>query len=183
LELKVKTKVILRTEHGSHLYGLAGPQSDYDYYEIYEFLNKRYRPRKQAAQNINDDQDVVALSVDRFESLCLKGVPQAVEVLFSPPEAWVHVEEGWHGIANHIKEQLPNHMPTILDTYRRTALNFHKGDAKQQRHAFRLVLNAKELQHGAMHARLTPDQIALVNSYTNAFDSDAKFKDLVYDTF
>jgi len=116
--------VILRCLHGSWLYGLQRPESDIDYYEIYGFRNQRYRPRKQSAQTINGKIDLMRISVDRFEDLCYKGVPQAVEVLFAPPEAWV-LENGWQDIAQNIKSELPKHMPAILETYKRTALNFY----------------------------------------------------------
>lgn len=183
----MKTKIILRTEHGSHLYGLARPQSDHDYYEIYDFLNRNWRPKKQASQNIEGDQDELRISLDRFEYLCYKGVPQCVEVLFAPAESWVVVDDSWPGIASHIKLQLPNHMPTILTTYRRTALNFFyskKDRDKKRRHAFRLILNAGELKAtGKMQARLRDDQIVLVNELTTSFYTEEKFKDMMYETF
>lgn len=182
----MKTKTVLRTLHGSHLYGLSRPDSDYDYYEIYDFLNQRYRPRKQAQQRIDDDLDEVKISLERFKSICFKGVPQAVEVLFSPSETWVY-ENGWLDISAQIKSELRNHMPAILDTYRRTALNFFystKDLEKKQRHAFRLLLNATELKStGVMHSRLDKEQVELICWLTTSFNSEEKFKDMVYDTF
>lgn len=182
----MKTKVILRTEHGSHLYGLARPDSDYDYYEIYDFLNQRYRPKKQALQRIENDLDEVKISLERFTDICFKGVPQAIEVLFSPPEAWVY-ESGWLDVSAQIKSELGNHMPAVLETYRRTALNFFystKDPEKKRRHAFRLLLNANELKaSGAMHSRLNTEQVELINWLTTSFSSEEKFKDMVYDTF
>ena len=180
----MKTKVILRTEHGSHLYGLARPDSDYDYYEIYDFLNRKWRPKKQSDQTISGDLDVVRISLDRFTHLCFSGVPQAVEVLFSPPEAWV-VEDGWQSVSDQIKTELPDHMPTILETYRRTALNFFyskKDPEKRRKHAFRLLLNAGELKaSGKMHSRLDGDQVDLLNQLTTSFYSEEKFKDMLFE--
>jgi hypothetical protein len=182
----MKTKVILRTVHGSHLYGLANTDSDYDFYEIFDFINKRYRPKKETYQQIVDDVDEVRISKERFTNICFKGVPQAVEVLFAPPEAWV-VENGWVDISAQIKSELRNHMPDILDTYRRTALNFFyssKNKEKKRRHAFRLVLNAQELKAaGVMHSRLNNEQVELINELTTSFYSEEKFKDMVYVTF
>jgi predicted nucleotidyltransferase len=181
----MKTKVILRVEHGSHLYGLARPDSDYDYYEIYDFLNRNWRPKKQTKQKIQGDQDELRISLERFEDLCFKGVPQCVEVLFSPPEAWIYVENSWHSTSDRVKSELPNHMPAILDTYRRTALNFFyskKDTEKKQRHAFRLLLNAKELKaSGAMHSRLNVNQVELINELTASFHREEKFKDMLYE--
>jgi predicted nucleotidyltransferase len=181
----VKTYVILRCLHGSHLYGLAHPESDHDYYEIYDFLNQRYRPRKQAKQRIEDDLDEVKISLERFTDICFKGVPQAVEVLFAPEEAWV-VENGWLDISAQIKLELGNHMPVILETYRRTALNFFyskKDPEKKRRHAFRLLLNAKELKaSGKMHTRLNGEQVQLINELTTSYYSEERFKDMMYGT-
>lgn len=94
--------MILTCLAGSWLYGLAGPESDIDYYEIYSFRNQRYRPKSQASQTIVGDLDTTRIALERYERLCFKGVPQAVEVLFSPPETWV-LENGWQDIANKIK--------------------------------------------------------------------------------
>jgi hypothetical protein len=182
----VKTYVILRCLHGSHLYGLATPQSDYDYYEIYDFMNHRYRPRKQSDQRIKDDLDEVKISLDRFTDICFKGVPQAIEVLFSPPEAWI-IENGWIDISAQIKDELKYNILTILETYRRTALKFFYSDKnieKKRRHAFRLLINAKQLKtSGTMKPKLTEEQIKLINKLTASFCSEEKFKDMVYDTF
>lgn len=172
--------------HGSHLYGLARPDSDTDYYEIYDFYNQRYRPKRQASQKIVGELDEVKISLDRFTDLCFKGVPQAIEVLFSPEEAWV-VENGWLDISAQTKLELGNHMPAILETYKRTALNFFyskKDQEKKRRHAFRLMINASELKaSGQMHSRLVEEQVELINSLTTSFYSEEKFKDMLYNTF
>ena len=181
----MKTKVILRCVHGSWLYGLATPQSDRDYYEIYDFLNKNWRPKKQANQTIDGEEDLVRISLDRFEHLCYMGVPQAVEVLFSPPESWVEVDDSWEDISSVIRDNLPGHMEKILDTYKRTAMNFYKGDIKRKRHAFRLLINALELKmHGEMHSRLTTIQRDFVcEVVTNAFFMDDHFHNMLFETF
>lgn len=171
---------------GSRLYGTANAQSDYDYYEIYDFYNRRYRPRKQAIQKIVGDLDEVKISLERFTDLCFKGVPQTIEVLFSPRETWV-VENGWLDISSQIKSELNQHIPAILETYKRTALNFFyskKDGEKKRRHAFRLLLNAKELKaSGQMHTRLAIEQVNLINQLTTSFYSEEKFKDMVYEIF
>src|ERR1044072_5779127 len=139
-------------------------------------------PKNKVNKQFNGDQDELRISLDRFEHLCYMGVPQAVEVLYSPPESWIVVDDRWDGIAAEIKNNLPDHLPKVLDTYRRTALNFYKGDQKRQRHAFRLILNAEELKaSGEMHSRLTPAQIESVNKLVGAFDSEDKFKDMMYE--
>lgn len=183
----MKTKTILKCEHGSHLYGLATPESDHDYYEIYDFLNHRYRPKKQSIQTIDGDQDELRISLDRYEHLCYMGVPQAVEVLFSPTESWIEVTDDWRLVSRDIKRHLCDHMPKVLDTYRRTAMNFYlskKDSEKKQRCAFRLVFNAGELKKtGHMNSRLTGTQIIALETVMSAWDREEIFKDLVFDTF
>jgi predicted nucleotidyltransferase len=177
---------VLKCLHGSHLYGLARPDSDLDYYEIYDFYNRRYRPKKQSSQKIVGQLDEVKITLDRYIDLCFKGVPQAVEVLFSPEETWV-IENDWLNISSQIKSELRNHMPAILETYKRTALNFFfskKDGEKKKRHAFRLLLNASELKvSGQMHTRLVGEQVELIDELSTSFKSEEKFKDMVYETF
>lgn len=183
----MKEYTVLKSLHGSHLYGLARSDSDIDYYEIYDYLNQRYRPKRQSSQTIVDAVDSMRISLERFESLCLKGVPQALETLFSPSEAWTYVDDKWHDISTQIKSNLRNHMPEIMKTYRRTALNFFdskKDQVKKRRHAFRLLLNIQELKtSGQMQSRLNEDQIALVDYLNTCFGSEEKFKDMVYQIF
>lgn len=180
----MKTKVVLRTIHGSWLYGLATMQSDHDYYEIYDFMNHRYRPKKQSMQRIQDDSDEVKISLERFTDICFKGVPQALEVLYAPQEAWL-IDNDWHVIADKLKLDLQNHMSTVLDTYRRTALNFfHSKTDKRRRHAFRLLINARELKEsGSMHSRLHASQIKQINELTNCFYAEQQFKDMLFNIF
>jgi predicted nucleotidyltransferase len=181
-----KKFVVLKCQHGSHLYGTAHANSDYDYYTIYDFYNQRYRPKKKAQQRIQGDLDEVEVTLDRFTDLCFKGVPQAVEVLFSPKEAWVE-ENGWMNISAHIKNELVNYIPAILETYRRTALNFfwsNKDQEKKRKHAFRLLLNARELKtSGEMHPRLDKEQVEFIRVSSSCYNSEEKFKDMVYEIF
>jgi hypothetical protein len=152
----MKTKTLIKVQHGSHLYGLARPDSDLDTYEVYDFFNHRYRPRRQARQEIDQDSntDSTRVSLERFESFCLNGVPQAIETLFAPVEAIIEVHPDWWEEAGRIQASLDRNK--VLDTFRRTCVNFMKeDDAKKNRHAYRIVINARAFKAtGSFNPRL-----------------------------
>lgn len=168
----MKTSTLLKTAHGSHLYGLAHEQSDNDIYEIYDFNYKIFRPhkRKQSRQKITDDMDLMSVSLDRFEHLCYSGVPQAIEALYSPEKDWIEHHEHWPEISDEIKFHVVNtHINDVMKTYKRTAWNFMKNDDfKKNRHAMRLCLNAHDLlTYGTFTPRLMDSDIKAINELAN----------------
>jgi RNA repair pathway DNA polymerase beta family protein len=180
----MKTKTLIKTLHGSHLYGLSTPESDIDYYEVYRFLNQRYRPKRLAHQNIVENIDSFRVEKERYRSFCVKGVPQAVEVLYSNSDAWIEVDAEWPDFAEEVRSQVIDNLPKVLETYKRTALNFWRGDRKKQRHAFRLLLNAEELRMTkTMSPQLTNYQVASLDYFVNNYQAEDKFKDLVWRVF
>lgn len=70
--------IILRTTHGSRLYGLATPTSDHDWYEVHDHVRAR--------QKITGNDDTFRLPLSMWLEQCDKGVPQALEAMFAPPE-------------------------------------------------------------------------------------------------
>ena len=127
--------LLLQTVHGSHLYGTYTPDSDYDTYEVHRFGKTRQRVRGQ------DDRTRTGL-VD-FTAQVLRGVPQALEALYSP-YAWMEPEWEWY-----FKALRPGYYET-LDRYRRTIINFHldpRGNGlKRRKHDLRLYLNLEEFK-------------------------------------
>lgn len=180
----MKLKVLVRTEHGSHLYNLAHTDSDYDFYEVY-YYPYQYEPKRKASQQIINQIDTTRVSLDRFTSLCFKGVPQSLETLFSPEECWSDVHNDWYIISHNIKTNLKFHMPEIMDTYHRTSWNFYKdGTDKKIKHAFRLLINASELREACeMNPRLNARQVGELNGLVNSFDRDSLYKQMLYQTF
>ena len=87
--------VILRVLVGSHAHGLARPDSDYDYREVFAIptstmLSLREHQLKFAwmDQNKHTD-DVGGDEIAKWLHLCAKGAPNAVELCFAPlDEAW-----------------------------------------------------------------------------------------------
>lgn len=152
-------KTLIKVVHGSHLYGLNTPASDFDYYLVYEFPWKNYRPKKQIHQNIKDDIDTTTASLDRFTDLCCKGVPQSLETLFADSSKWLEYDNSWYHKGRKIRTLVKDNIPIVLETYKRTALNFfEKDDFKKNRHALRLCLNARDLKDkGCFNPTLEPD--------------------------
>jgi predicted nucleotidyltransferase len=143
-------KTLVKVIHGSHLYGLHTATSDLDYYVVYEFPWKIYRPKKQIDQKIDEETDTTTASLERFTDLCIKGVPQSLETLFSDSSQWLEYDNSWYYKSEEIKLLIRDEIPSILETYKRTALNFfEKDDFKKNRHALRLCLNAKDLRKTA----------------------------------
>lgn len=171
----MKTKTILTCFHGSHLYGMSTPQSDVDIYSVYTYINHRYRPhlRKQAKQKMTQNEqtleDKMVVSIDRFSDFCMKGVPQAIEVLYSSPEHWIEFHPDWIENSNLIKSKVINRhqLPVVMETYRRTAYRFvTNDDFKKNRHAMRLCLNAQQLRAtGVMQPTLSPEVVTKLSEH------------------
>lgn len=180
-------RILLKTQHGSHLYGMATPRSDLDFFVVYEFPWKNYRPKKQMDQKIEDDIDLTTASIDRFTDLCFKGVPQSLETLFSDSSKWLEYDNSWYDKSEKIKSKLSLYIPVVLETYKRTSWNFfEKDDFKKNRHALRLCLNAKDLKkRGSFNPTLEPDvrdQITRIAELPRRQRED-EFKDLFFDAF
>jgi len=128
-------RVIFKTPHGSHLYGLAHENSDEDFYTVV-VRDKRGKRYKYAKQSIVDGVDSLTVDVGTWLRLCDKGVPQALEAMFSP----VPLVDEVGALRNSYRVNF-DHM---RDTYQRTMQNFVvSGDDKRRRHALRLYLNLK----------------------------------------
>jgi len=180
-------RILLRCKHGSHLYGLATPQSDLDFYVVYEFPWKNYRPKKQIDQKIVEDIDTTTVSLDRFTDLCFKGIPQALEALFADSAKWLQYDNSWYDKSQAIKDNLDLYIPTVLETYSRTSWNFfEKDNSKKNRHAMRLCLNARDLKEkGSFNPTLEPKICAEITQIAELprRQREDKFKDLFFDVF
>ena len=150
--LKEDEEWVLRTIHGSHLYGTNTPNSDVDYYWV--FTSPDYNRRKICRQAVSPDGvDVTALSLDRFMYFCSIGVPQALEALYS------HKADINPKYSHLLKSIKPGYYQT-LDRYERTIFNFafntggrsaRQADkmspqqkAKLKRHSLRLAYNYRQ---------------------------------------
>lgn len=180
-----KIKNLVTVKHGSHLYNLATPESDIDLYTIYDFLNKNWRPSRQVRQHIEGETDQVKISLDKFIEQLKKGVPQAVEVLFSHPDYWIDFDPDWENTAGCLEQLLDTNV--VLETYRRTVMNFFaQDDFKRNRHGFRLLLNADELKRtGSFNPSLSDYQVDIVTELAKKPYKEriAKYKDMLWEVF
>lgn len=70
--------LILRVVAGSRLYGTFRPDSDYDWYEVYDKIRSNQCKR--------DNQDVIKVGLSRWLELCASGSHQALDAMFAPDE-------------------------------------------------------------------------------------------------
>ena len=150
--LKDGEEWVLRTIHGSHLYGTNTTNSDVDYYWV--FTSPNYNRRKICRQAVSPDGvDVTVLSLDRFMYFCSVGVPQALEALYSHK---ADINPKYFPLLKGIK---PGYYQT-LDRYERTIFNFAfntggrsarqankmspQQKTKLKRHSLRLAYNYRQ---------------------------------------
>lgn len=141
---------LLLTTHGSRLYGLHHAESDWDTYSV-------VRGKARTRHRVNGKDDTVTVSYDQFMRSCDKGVPQALEAMFSTVAT---VDEfPWLRAAYRACG------PVVRDTYFRTVKSFwEEGSPKRRRHACRLWLNLNSLEEQSrFNPTLTPEQVHWVN--------------------
>lgn len=133
-----KDTELFRTIHGSKLYGLAKANSDDDFYVV---TPTRHVSRQiNAKQRIDGLNDTTTMDFASFVTLCGKGVPQALEAMFSRK-----------GRSDYFEDYRQNYFasdPIVIHTYMRTIKSFslsEKDPFKRKRHALRLSLNLEEL--------------------------------------
>lgn len=143
---------ILRTIHGSHLYGLAHMASDEDTFTV---VSERRHGRQHVNRETGEDSMVIGLPlfIQRIEA----GSHQSVEALFSHVKAVDPEYEAF--FANYRVTS-----PEAFKAYERTITKFaHWGDIKRQRHAIRLAFNLRDLRaNGRFNPTLEPYQVEIV---------------------
>ena len=147
------TGFILRTIHGSHLYGTNHAGSDVDWYEIW--LTGKNN------QAVVNGVDTTKVNLETFVRLIDKGVPQAIEALFSPYSVY-NVE--WRPFLSALQPNVAN----ARHTYRRTIKSqFLAGTPKKIKHAIRLSWNIMELEtSGWYNPRLDQEHLDMLASIT-----------------
>lgn len=168
-------KVLFATPHGSTLYGMATPTSDHDFYRVVAKLPNIYdiRPKKYAKQDIRGLDDVLTLDFSTWTRLCEKGVPQALEAMFSniPTVDLIADYRRSFRVGTAV-------MPTYLRTIRGFA---EKGqhDRKFRRHALRLAFNASEMRrYGRFNPELTRWEKRYVLDLSHVIEDPDKLIDM-----
>lgn len=148
---------VLHTIHGSRLYGTHHENSDWDWYTV---VPGKVKPH----QTIVNGKDSVVIGLDPFLSLCGKGVPQALEALWSPVAS---VDPLY---ASLLRSFRPSRGAVVV--HRRTALSQAHGDHKRRRHALRIAHNTLQLwEHGNYDPTVLPNNLGIAQSVeeTNEF--------------
>jgi hypothetical protein len=126
---------LFRTVHGSRLYGLAHAESDNDWYTVVSKV-KRAKARY-STHKVVDSEDSVVVDFGTWLDQCRKGVPQALEAMFSQMPVYDNIaalRAGWRCGTE------------VYDTYFRTIKSFaFQEEYKKRRHALRLALNLNEM--------------------------------------
>lgn len=157
-------ELLLRTPHGSRLYGLARPDSDEDWFEVYGWEKGRSK------QKITGDQDVIRTSLDSFLWNCNKGVPQYLEAMFSQQCEVNNIRF----ITDHFRPD----MPKVRETYNRTIKKlWFKGveedSMKFKRHAVRLAMNLAHMQkYGRFDPTLDDTMVIIVKNIAGIAEFD-----------
>lgn len=151
----MERKILFRTIHGSRLYGLAHEGSDYDWYTVID--KPRTKKAKYATHSIVGSQDSNVVDFGTWVNFCQKGVPQALEAMFSQQAEIDHIPDfraqfvggnafdGYLGIMKSIKFE-------------------HADSYKHKRHIIRLALNMRDLREfGRFDPTLKGDNLELVN--------------------
>lgn len=152
------SEIIFTTIHGSHLYGMAGPNSDLDTYTVTTSTAR-------AKQKVVDGLDTTVIGWESFIEYAFSGSHQSVEAMFSPYKEWHSRPE--------LQAMLDGYRITgdsVLSKYRRTINAFaHADDFKRRRHACRLWLNMQELRwRGRFNPRMNPDEIRWATTMATA---------------
>jgi hypothetical protein len=149
--------LLLRTTHGSRLYGLNHANSDEDWFEVYGWDKSKSR------QKIAGAQDVLRCSLDSFLWNCNRGVPQFLEAMFSTQ---CEVNE-----IPFITEAYRPGLDNTRITYKRTIKKLwlkgvEEKKIKFRKHAVRMLLNLNTLEKtGRFNPELTPIEKSVVAIY------------------
>lgn len=148
--------LIMRTIHGSRLYDLASPTSDYDWFTIHSTL----RPEDQIIKGENYDHHIH--SADAFTKQILIGSPMALEALASPYQEW-HNES----LRPFYESLTPNSRKTRQNFQKISRrLAYHTGARAQnkRRHAIRLLWELDDfMKTGQINPILSQSQIERLN--------------------
>jgi len=154
--------VILETVHGSHLYGFAHADSDYDFYRVIT--------GGKTMQTVTGKQDIMQVEFKDFQRLISLGTHQALEALYSPIKTvdnrWQPYFTGFHPDLGQMVYRYTSAITNFGTRHQKTPiLNFAELQLKPKRHMLRLADNLGEyMTKGYFNPRLST---AKVNEYTD----------------
>ena len=147
-------EILFKTPHGSRLYGMSHENSDEDWYTV--VVKPPTKKKKYSTHRIIDNDDSVVVDFGTWLTLCEKGVPQALEAMFSEQP----VTDKLGALRAGYRAG-----PAAYDTYLRTIKSFAMQDEfKPKRHALRLALNMFDLrQYGRFNPTLTQMEVDYIS--------------------
>lgn len=147
--------LLLKTIHGSRLYGLAHADSDYDFYEIHDQGRTR--------QAISGDDDRTRIGLSAFMRQADAGTPQALEAMFS--------ELADPSPLDALRRSYTANTAAAANRYRSTIRSHLLGDQtyKRRRHGLRLALNLNDLlTTGRFNPTLSDSAAATISDLAHA---------------
>lgn len=159
-------RVLFKTIHGSHLYGLAHAESDNDFYTVLE-TQKKKRARYSKQTISADGTDALTVDFGTWMNQCVDGVPQALEAMFS--QMPLHDELSEFRSAFRVSTG-------ASERYLRTITNFvFTQEHKRKRHGLRLALNMYDFTRaGRFNPTLSPNEVDFLTEYAKK-DCDAVY--------
>lgn len=130
-------RILFKTVHGSRLYGLAHENSDEDFYTVLDKV--KTKKAKYAKQSITDDEDSMVVDFGTWVNMCVNGVPQALEAMFSTMVLYDDLADFRAGFRAGTG---------VYERYLRTIKSFALAEdatIKKRRHSLRLALNLNEM--------------------------------------
>ena len=154
-----KNDLLLKVVAGSHLYGYATAQSDYDFFEVYANsfppVGKRTAPVK-SRQTIVDGVDTIQMSLSHFVDVASSGSHQALDAMFAAAPEFDKIEAFRHGFRAGYE---------VVPAYERIISKFALQEPpRKQRHALRTAFNLVDiLSAGRYSPELDDEKIALIS--------------------
>lgn len=164
--------ILLRSFAGSHLYGLARPESDLDYYEVHtEALAGGLGKERKTVQTIVDGIDITAVGLSHFIDLASSGSHQALDAMFSERIVLDEIS----AFRRNFRVGL-----NVVPVYNRLIFDFvHFADVRKRKHAARLTFNLHDMaETGRFNPTLTPERavrvLAMAELDADAFAEEAE---------
>lgn len=146
--------ILFKTVHGSKLYGLSHELSDDDYYTVVSKF--KTNKAKYSTHKITGTDDSVVVDFGTWLEQCRKGVPQALEAMYSQMP-----------MVDKIAPVRANFRvgTEVYNTYLRTIKSFAmQEEFKTKRHSLRLGFNMRSIrERGRFNPTLSDKQIEIVN--------------------
>lgn len=170
--------ILLRTIHGSHLYGLNNANSDLDYYTVIDYVpepNVHGHVRKRMAfQTVDDEFDQSLSNFKTFAQYAYNGVPQALEAMFSPYATIDVIAAYRRGFRVSVQAMSGKYVHAIE--------KFSAFDFKRRRHTLRYALNLQEAieKDGRFNPVLSPSDAQMITEMAISKDYIKHLRELSY---